>query len=66
MNYKSLRTPKPGPFGGSINEDNPPNGSAANLPDLGPALVFLPCFKSLIISLTSFSVKSSYYVSNSI
>ena len=57
--YKSLRTPNPGPFGGSLNDVKLPKGSAANRPDLGPGCGFLLFFKSLIISLTSLTVRSS-------
>nr|CAD7403452.1 unnamed protein product [Timema poppensis] len=35
-------TPKPGPLGSSFKDVNPPLGSAANLPLLGPALTAHP------------------------
>ena len=52
--------PNPGPFGGSLREVRPANGSAANRPFLGPAFGFFPAARSAKIDSMSAGVKSSF------
>ena len=56
---RSDRTPNPGPVGGSVRLVSPPNGSAANLPLLGPFGGTLPARRSFRISSMSLTVRSS-------